>query len=1573
MGIKEIDAKYLTLLHEGRHSRVYRFDNTQDGIQVLVKEARTASPFSRQAELYANELKISQQFKHPGIRQAIETGTLSGKAILYLQYVEGVNLKDFCASEQPDFATILSIGRNIAEILAVLHKANIIYKNLSSEHVLIGSGHLPVLIDFTLAEQCSLSQMLDRPDLLEGNLAYLAPEQTGRINRGVDYRSDLYSLGVLLYEMLTGVLPFTASTAAEMIYEHIAKPPKPVCAIEPKVPAIVSDIVMKLLRKSADERYQSALGIARDLDRCLEQLQEKGQITPFALGRDDFSAGLLAPQGLYGRKAEYKVLENSFLQAAKGQIEILLVSGPEGSGKTFLVNELKRSVVEGKGLFVTGSYDQYQRNVPYTGINQAFFAVSSILAGYSTERLQAVRARISRLLGQRQHQFNAICPGLYILLEGDAGRWESMPPLSSSTALHTLICKTLCLLAEECGPLVVFLDSLHWADSGTLEVLRLLAEEKVPVPLLLIGAYDASASGTGSFPGKIGPRSLFEDISPRRIELGNLDLQSLRNLIEDIVQRSDEATEGLVETVFSKTQGNPLLSIVFMQSLYAEGALWFDFRQQQWRWNAEQIQQRAAMEDVVSSVGEKLYALSRDARELLMTAACIGETFSLEILHALLGGDADSLHRLLLEAADELLIVSLGQWHEQAEQGMDTAPLFGPTRFVFSHERVRLAAASLLSPRMRRQTHLQVGRLFLAHLSAEDVHRHIFTVVDQLNEGFRYITTEEELVQLAEFNCTAGSRALYSGSYAGALWYLNMGLGLLPQDKWERSYELNCTLLEKAIEAEYASRNFSRAVVLAEELARHARDKAGHVQACKFQILTYAAQGNRDQAFTKALEALEVLDVLKKEELPDPHHALRPGPDQVDMAAIMKASHMLSQEIHLDRLLETFMQIVMQNAGAEKGVLLIEQNDQLFVQARGTIDDLGVEISENRSLAECKDVPQSVVLAVAKLKQVLVLGDARIDPEYSQDIYIRNHQTRSILGLPLISQKKLVGVLYLENNLATDVFALDQLELLDALMSQAAISIENAKLYQNIEEQLEELNQTQDALVESKNWLDQIINVIPEPIFVKDRQHRWILLNDAHCTFTGHSREELLGKSDYDFSPKEQADVFWAKDELVFTTGIENVNEEILSDAQGKLHTIITRKNLYTDNKGNDFIVGIIRDVTERVNLEAQLRQAVKMEAVGNLAGGVAHDFNNLLTAILGYCDLLKIRVGNDQRLLGNVENIRKAGKSAATLTQQLLAFSRKQLLQPRVFDLNGVVRDTKKMLRRLIGENIQVEAVLHEDLDRVMADPVLIEQIIINLCVNARDAMPDGGQLILETANVELDEVYARQHVDVQPGPHVLLSVCDTGIGLDSETLSHIFEPFFTTKAKGKGTGLGLATVYGIVKQSRGHITVYSEPGKGTCFKIYFQRSVDEEAATEKQPEEQPSLQGSKENILLVEDDTMVRELTEAILEQYGYAVFTAENGQEALQLLKESPIVPDLVITDVIMPKMGGQELAEQVNLIWPNIPIIYISGYTGGAIQHNGVLSSDVAFLQKPFTPQAMAKKVREVLDTPLKKME
>jgi signal transduction histidine kinase/ActR/RegA family two-component response regulator len=399
------------------------------------------------------------------------------------------------------------------------------------------------------------------------------------------------------------------------------------------------------------------------------------------------------------------------------------------------------------------------------------------------------------------------------------------------------------------------------------------------------------------------------------------------------------------------------------------------------------------------------------------------------------------------------------------------------------------------------------------------------------------------------------------------------------------------------------------------------------------------------------------------------------------------------------------------------------------------------------------------------------------------------------------------------------------------------------------------------------------------------------------------------------------------------------------------------------------------RDLTERKQAESalrdseeQLRQAQKLEAVGQLAGGVAHDFNNILTVISGYSDILLKRIPESDLNRSKVEEIKLAAQRASSLTRQLLAFSRKQVLQPRLFNLNTLVTDIGNMLRRLIGEDIELVISLTADVAQINADPGQLEQVLMNLVVNARDAMPNGGRITVETTIVEVDRAYAEQHVAVQPGSYVMLAVSDSGSGMDSETMKHIFEPFYTTKDQGKGTGLGLSTVYGIVKQSGGNIWFYSEPGQGTVFKIFLPSAVNaQQPLIPDSDVESPIAKGGTETILVVEDEPQIRQMACEFLSESGYKLLVAANGVEALRILKEESAAIDLILTDVVMPEMNGRELAEHVAVARPGAKVLYMSGYTNDAIVRHGVLDSGTWFVQKPFSPDALARKIREVLDS------
>ncbi len=569
----------------------------------------------------------------------------------------------------------------------------------------------------------------------------------------------------------------------------------------------------------------------------------------------------------------------------------------------------------------------------------------------------------------------------------------------------------------------------------------------------------------------------------------------------------------------------------------------------------------------------------------------------------------------------------------------------------------------------------------------------------------------------------------------------------------------------------------------------------------------------------------------------------------------------------------------------------------------------------------------------------------------------------SSIAVPLmITGSRPFGALTIHAEKA-DAFDSEEVKLLTELAGDLAygiMALRTRAVREQAEEELRESEERYRQLVERN--LAGVFRIALDP---RTLEGRILDCNDAFARIFGYpSREEIIASwaADLYLNPADGGGLLSQLREKKTLT-----NHEVrLWRKDGSPAWVLQNVSLIEPQDSLPILIeGTLIDITERKHLEDQLRQSQKMEAVGRLAGGVAHDFNNLLTIIMGYSQLLLDRLGPGEAMRWQVDEIKKAGERAASLTRQLLAFSREQVLKPHILDLNSVVANMEKMLRRLIGEDIELVTVPGANLGRVKADPGQIEQVLMNLAVNARDAMPQGGKLTIETGNVDLGEGYARSHVTVRPGPYVMMAVSDTGCGMDAETQSHIFEPFFTTKDKDKGTGLGLATVYGIVKQSGGYIWVYSEPGRGSTFKVYLPQ-VQEAAEAAESEKAIPAPMRGTETILVVEDEESVRSLVRGVLQAHGYTVLEARRGDEALQVSDRHKGLIHLLLTDVVMPQMSGRDLAARLVASHSESRVLYMSGYTDRAILHQGVLDAKTHFIGKPFTPDALARKVREVLD-------
>jgi len=564
------------------------------------------------------------------------------------------------------------------------------------------------------------------------------------------------------------------------------------------------------------------------------------------------------------------------------------------------------------------------------------------------------------------------------------------------------------------------------------------------------------------------------------------------------------------------------------------------------------------------------------------------------------------------------------------------------------------------------------------------------------------------------------------------------------------------------------------------------------------------------------------------------------------------------------------------------------------------------------------------------------------------DVELVGTPSPSWLGAPLHTPAATIGVLVVQHYENGEAYTERDLEFLSSVGGQIALAIERKR--------------AEEKIRDSEARLRVLVEQLPAALWTVDKNLCFTSAVGAGLARLGLKPNMVGGVSLYEY--------FETNDSTFVPIAAHRraIGGEPLtfhSEWKGGSYTCHVEPLRSSDGELQGAICMAL-DITDRKQLEEQLRQAQKMEAVGRLAGGIAHDFNNLLMVIQGYADLLAERLPEGNSLRRNAEQIQTASQRATSLTRQLLAFSRKQMLAPKVLNVQAVVADMEKILRRLIGEDVQLETSSAPDLGLVKADRSQIEQVILNLAVNARDAMPEGGRLTIETANAELDASFAHPPAVLAPGKYVMLAVTDNGCGMDTETQTHIFEPFFTTKEKGKGTGLGLATVYGIVKQSGGYVWVYSEPGRGTSFKVYLPR-IEEETAVpslEPPPQFRATPRGS-ETVLLVEDEKGVRELAREYLQMIGYNVIEAENGYAALELASMHAGKIHLLMTDVVMPGISGRELSERVKTVRPDIQVLYMSGYADQAVVHHGILKSDAVLLQKPFTLSALALKLREIL--------
>ena len=886
-----------TSISDGFNTSVYRGIRESDEQPVIIKILKAEFPTLEQITRLKNEYKITQHLHVESIVKSYSLETYQNRLALILEDFGGNSLSQII-SEKLNLTAFLNIGIQLASALNSLHLNCIIHKDIKPSNIIINLETGTVKItDFSIASRLSKENpQINSANLVEGTVAYMSPEQTGRMNRTLDYRSDFYSLGVTFYEMLTGELPFISSDILELVHCHIAKHPAPLCECRKnqengdKIPQVVSEIVMKLLAKNAEDRYQTAAGIKADLEKCLNSLQTIGEIVNFVPGQLDRSGQLSIPQKLYGREAEVDRLlaafervsgiskedrpENTENLAARSQSEIVLVSGYSGIGKTAIVNEVHKPIVRQRGYFINGKFDQFKRNIPYAALIQAFQSLIGQLLTESTEKLQAWREKLSAALGANGAVIADVIPEIELII-GKQPEVPQLGPGESQNRFNRVFQEFIGVFTHQSHPLVLFLDDLQWADSASLNLMQLLVGGSESQYLLLIGAYrDNEVNPTHPLMQAI--EQIEKTGTPvHHIVLQPLDLGNVYELIADTLTANDKV-KLLAELIFHKTGGNPFFITQLLQALYQENLLHFEFSSGSWQWDLAEIQAIGITDkSVVELVASRIEKLPETTQQVLKLAACIGDTFSLDVLSIVneqsQARTASELWAalqagLVLPLSNAYKIPLVGGWGLDNLRSIISASQ-SKISYKFLHDRVQQAAYSLIPDGDRQATHLKIGQLLLNNTPASEIEENVFDIVNQLNVGVKFLAAKAEKDELAKLNLIAGKKAKASNAYEAAVRYLNVGLGLInsPQSpvsiasSWQTDYDLTLNLHVEAAEAEYLNTNFGRSQELAEVVLQQATNLLDKVKVYELQIPSYISQNQMIEAIDTGLKALEIL------------------------------------------------------------------------------------------------------------------------------------------------------------------------------------------------------------------------------------------------------------------------------------------------------------------------------------------------------------------------------------------------------------------------------------------------------------------------------------------------------------------------------------------------------------------------------------------------------------------------------------------------------------------------------------------------------------------------------------------
>ena len=858
--IKIPNYKILERIHAGVKNILYRGIKKDNTNPVILKVLNVEYPTMEEREAFKREFEIQKKLAGiPGIIKAIEIQKYGNGYVTLFEDIGGISLAQYYKSDRLTLECFFDIAIKITEILGEVHRYNILHKDIKPQNIIFNpETNVLKLTDFGSASLLSRENPVIITQALKGTLAYISPEQTGRMNRHIDYRTDYYSLGAVFYELLTGEVPFKAQDAMELVHSHIARQPESPSRINPKIPPGLSNLVLKLLEKSAEARYQSARGIKADLEKCKDLLETTGTIKEFTLAENDYSEQFQIPQKLYGREHEIRTLISTYERVAVGQAETLLIAGYSGIGKSALVKEIYRSLTPKKGYFISGKFDQLHRNVPYSALVNAFKDLVQQLLTESEERLLAWKEKLLAALGPNGRLIVDVIPEIKLIIKEQ----EPVPDLGPTEAQNRFILVFQNFMRVFCGsdhPLVIFLDDLQWVDSATLRLLEPIMTDRENRAFFLIGAYrDNEVSPTHPL------MTTFDNLDEKGVTVNRITLNPLseihiNQLIRESLHCDIETAGSLTELVARKTGGNPFFVNQFLHTLFKEDMLHFvpptPARTSHWKWDIERIKALNITDNVVDLMIGKLKKLPASAQQAFRLAACVGNRFDLNTLSVIYEMSILDTFQDLTPVLEEGLLLPLSEATPVGSESLKSA--FVIHKFQFLHDRVQQAAYALIDEEQKQIVHLQIGRLLLKSAPADSLDEKVFDVVRHFNHSIELINSPTERLEIARLNLKAGQKAKLASAYSAAVNYSGFGLKCLETNSWESSYELTLNLFTEATEAAYLHGDYQQMEEFARDVAKKARTLPDEVKIIETLILAFMAQNKQPEAIQTALTFLE--------------------------------------------------------------------------------------------------------------------------------------------------------------------------------------------------------------------------------------------------------------------------------------------------------------------------------------------------------------------------------------------------------------------------------------------------------------------------------------------------------------------------------------------------------------------------------------------------------------------------------------------------------------------------------------------------------------------------------------------